>query len=242
MNTIKLDKKGSQVKMIAHRGLSGLERENTCAAFVAAGNRETYFGIETDVHCTADGQFVIIHDDNTMRVSGEDRVVEKTTMETLRKVRLTDIDGKERRWDLQIPTLREYISICKRYEKVAVLELKNPMKESEICGIMKTVQQLDYTEHMIVISFDLNNLIFLRKNYPDQRAQYLLSKWDDAYLEVMKQYQLSLDIRHPDLTREIVDKVHAAGLEVNCWTVDTLESAERVLACGVDYITTDILE
>ena len=40
MNTIKIDK--GQVKMIAHRGLSGLEKENTCAAFVAAGNRESY--------------------------------------------------------------------------------------------------------------------------------------------------------------------------------------------------------
>ena len=27
------------VRMIAHRGLSGIEKENTCAAFVAAGNR-----------------------------------------------------------------------------------------------------------------------------------------------------------------------------------------------------------
>ena len=42
MDTIKLNKEGSNVKMIAHRGVSGLERENTCAAFVAAGNRETY--------------------------------------------------------------------------------------------------------------------------------------------------------------------------------------------------------
>ena len=32
------------VKMVAHRGVSGLERENTCAAFVAAGNR-SYFGV-----------------------------------------------------------------------------------------------------------------------------------------------------------------------------------------------------
>ena len=46
MNTVKFNKQS--VKMVAHRGVSGLERENTCAAFVAAGNR-SYFGIETDV-------------------------------------------------------------------------------------------------------------------------------------------------------------------------------------------------
>ena len=242
MNTIKVDKQGTNVKMIAHRGLSGLERENTCAAFVAAGNRETYFGIETDVHCTADGQYVIIHDDNTLRVSGEDRVVEKTTMETLRSIRLTDIDGKERRWDLMLPTLREYIGICKRYEKVAVLELKNPMAEKDVCAIMEIIRKMDYTDNLIVISFSLDNLIYLRKNYPEQKAQYLLRRWDDTCLDVLKQYDLGLDIAYPAVTAEIVEKVHAAGQEVNCWTVDTPEIAAEMIACGVDYITSNILE
>ena len=56
MNTIKVD--SGNTLMIAHRGLSGIELENTCSAFVAAGNR-SYFGIETDVHVTADGQYII---------------------------------------------------------------------------------------------------------------------------------------------------------------------------------------
>ena len=40
MDTIKIDNKN--VKMVAHRGLSGIEKENTCSAFVAACNRATY--------------------------------------------------------------------------------------------------------------------------------------------------------------------------------------------------------
>ena len=242
MNTIKINKQGRNVKMIAHRGLSGLERENTCAAFVAAGNRETYFGIETDVHVTADGQYVIIHDDNTLRVSGEDRVVENTTMETLRTIRLTDTDGKERRWDLMLPTLREYITICKRYDKYAVLELKRPMEEKDICGIMETIKRLEYTDHLIVISFDLNNLILLRKNYPEQKAQYLINVWEDKYLEILKEYNFGLDMRYPAITQELVDMLHEAGVEINCWTVDTPDNAERLISYGVDYITTNILE
>lgn len=51
MDTRKFKK--NSVKVIAHRGLSGIERENTNAAFVAAGNR-SYYGIETDVRRTAD--------------------------------------------------------------------------------------------------------------------------------------------------------------------------------------------
>ena len=49
MDTIKINKKN--VKMVAHRGLSGIETENTSSAFVAAGNR-SYFGIECDIHVT----------------------------------------------------------------------------------------------------------------------------------------------------------------------------------------------
>ena len=62
--------------MVAHRGLSGIERENTCAAFVAAGNR-SYFGIECDIHRTVDGGYVIIHDHNTERVAIDKLVVEE---------------------------------------------------------------------------------------------------------------------------------------------------------------------
>ena len=85
MDTIHIDSKN--VQMVAHRGVSGLETENTASAFVAAGNR-SYYGIETDVHRTADGQFVVFHDDNTQRVAGDAMVVEETTYETLRSLRL----------------------------------------------------------------------------------------------------------------------------------------------------------
>ena len=86
MNTIPFEKK-EKVKMIAHRGVSGLEFENTCAAFVAAGNR-SYYGIETDIHRTKDGQYIVYHDDNLVRLLGDERVVEEMTFEELRKLRL----------------------------------------------------------------------------------------------------------------------------------------------------------
>ena len=92
MDTIKIENKA--VKMVAHRGLSGIEKENTCSAFVAACNRATYFAVETDVHRTVDGQFVIFHDDNTARVGLDHLVIEESTFETLRKLQLVDIDGK----------------------------------------------------------------------------------------------------------------------------------------------------
>ena len=76
MNTISIP--SSHVKMVAHRGVSGLERENTNAAFIAAGNR-SYWGIETDTHKTADGVFVVIHDSTTGRVAERNLDVTQST-------------------------------------------------------------------------------------------------------------------------------------------------------------------
>ena len=241
MNTIKLDKKN--VKMIAHRGLSGLEKENTCSAFVAAGNRASYFGIETDVHVTRDGKFVIFHDDNTARVGIDSMVIEETTFDTLRKLQLTDIDGQRGRIDLVIPELLEYIGICKKYEKVAVLELKNEFRPEEVYAIIDRIKSAGYWENVLVISFILNNLIALREKYPDHPAQFLIEdEWKDAYYEDLEKYNLGLDIDFQLLTPEIVEKVHALGQEVNVWTVNAKEDGERMVAYGVDYITSNILE
>ena len=91
MDTVRINHKN--VLFIAHRGASCLETENTLAAFIAAGNR-TYFGIETDVHITKDGKFILIHDDTTGRVAESDLVVEETDFSTLRTLPLKDTSGK----------------------------------------------------------------------------------------------------------------------------------------------------
>ena len=241
MNTCKLE--SIKPRMIAHRGASGLERENTCAAFVAAGNR-SYFGIETDVHCTADGQYVIIHDDTTTRVSGTELVVEETDLATLRKLRLFDVGTEVPREDLCLPTLEEYLSVCRKYGKTAVLELKNRMPDASVWEIVESVARCGHLDKTIFISFSLDNLIALRQRYPAQPAQYLLSRIEDpdALLEILTSYRLGLDVKHTALTKDVVERIHAAGLEVNVWTVDTLDAAAQMIALGVDYITTNILE
>ena len=240
MDTIKIENK--TVKMVAHRGLSGIEKENTCSAFVAACNRATYFAVETDVHRTVDGQFVIFHDDNTARVGLDHLVIEESTFETLRKLQLVDIDGKRGRIDLTIPTLMEYIEICKKYGKHCVLELKNEFKASDVYKIVSMIEKAGCLDHVIFISFALKNLIFLRRRYPTQPAQYLIKEWDDKLLDTLEKYNLGIDIYYKSATPDNVRKVHALGQEYNVWTVNEAVDGDALVAMGVDYITTNILE
>ena len=240
MQTIRIDNPGKPF-MIAHRGLSGIEKENTASAFVAAGHH-TYFGIETDVHRTGDGRFIIIHDDDTKRVAGDEVAVEETCFDTLRAIRLIDTDGKKSRADLILPSLEEYIRICKKYEKTAVLELKNHFVPEDIQQIISIIRQEEYLAQVVFISFDLPNMICIRELLPRQQAQLLMYGPEDGLVDTLQKYQLDLNIKQTGLSRELADQVHAIGQKVNVWTVNTIEDAERVMQMCADYITTNILE
>lgn len=239
MDTIKI-KRGT-AKMVAHRGVSGLELENTCAAFVAAGNR-SYIGVETDVHVTADGKFIIIHDDNTGRVATESMVVEQTDYETLRALQLKQQDGMLRT-DLRLPSLEEYLSICKHYDKVCVLELKNPMEEEAVKGIVEVCKAVYSLDKMVFISFAFQNMLYIRKFAPEAEAQYLLAEEiTQAHIDTLAEHKLDLDVHYLAMSEDLMNRLHERGIKVNCWTVDDPEIAERLVSWGIDYITSNILE
>ena len=228
------------VKMVAHRGVSGLERENTCAAFVAAGNR-SYFGVETDIHRTADGRYIVFHDDNLTRLLGDGRVVEEMCFDELRALRLTDLDGNAR-GDLLLPTLEEYVHICKKYDKDCVLEIKNHFEPEDIDNVIAIIRGIGWLERTIFISFDLPNMICIRERLPQQRAQYLVSTFGDDLLDILTGHHLDLDIKYSSLSAEQVRACHEAGIQVNVWTVNEAVDAERLAGYGVDFITSNILE
>jgi len=240
MDTIQIE--SGNVKMVAHRGLSGIETENSCAAFIAAGNRD-YYGIETDVHRTADGQYVVIHDDKTDRVAFEQLSVEGSTLEQLQQVRLMDKDGQPRS-DLKIPTLEEYLKICAKYGKVPVLELKNAFPQEDVANIVAIVKKYMSLEDIVFISFDYQNMIYLRQLEKDARLQYLISRTavDEELIGKLKAYDLDIDIYWGALDQAGVELFHKNGIEINVWTVDDPAVAARLVEWGVDYITSNILQ
>ena len=239
MDTVKFNK--NKTLVVAHRGLSGIETENTNAAFVAAGNR-SYYGIETDIYKTADGKFVIGHDDNYKRLSGEEIFLEKETLERLRQVVFFDKDGTKNRVDLRPATLENYLSIVKKYEKHAVLELKSNFTDEEIARIIEIIREYDYLDNLTFISFNYDNLLRVRKILPNQSAQYLFWKITDAEIERLVRDKIDVDVWVVELTKEQIEACHRAGLKVNCWTVDDPKKAEELASWGIDIITSNILE
>ena len=207
MDTIKIiDKRNT--KMVAHAGLMGMEPSNTCAGFIAAGNR-TYWGIECDVRVAKDG-FVIIHNDTTAEVSPTNLVVSESTVEELQSIVLYDRpffygmehfglkpNGNETRADLRIPTLEEYIRICKRYGKICVLELKQQMDDCSIAQIAELYRKLDYLDGVVFISFSRENLKKIRAHLPFCSIQLLTTEkqeFTDEFLDEVSALNYDLDV------------------------------------------------
>lgn len=239
MDTIKF-KKGN-TRVIAHRGLSGIETENTNAAFVAAGNR-SYYGIETDIHRTADGKFVVIHDIDLKRVAGEDINVEKNSLSDLQNIVLFDRDGGKDRVDLRPSSLQNYISICKKYEKHCVLELKSGFSWEETVRFIDIIKEYEYLDKVTFISFNYENLVKVRSVLPKQSVQFIFLKFTKEIIDRLIADKIDAAVYYKALDKKIIDVLHKAGLKINCWTVDEKEVAEQLVGWGIDYITTNILE
>lgn len=262
MDTVKIiDKK--QAKIIAHRG-GNLELENTIGAFISAGNR-SFFGIETDIHVTADGKFIVYHDDTTSRLLTENVTVEDTDFEELRTLKYRPYKNRTERIDIKMPSLQEYIDICKYYDKVCVLELKNPFKSEYIRQVCEIFEDFGYLDKVIFISFYINNLICIKEFHPEVKAQFLVDATEEGLserlsnrgltldqkendtmqntmLDFLKDHGMDLDVWDQSTDQNLIDECHKRGMNVNVFTVNTPEDAQKFIDMGADFITSDCLE
>ena len=237
--------------IVGHRG-SQWGVENTRAAFINGANAGAW-GLECDIRVSADGTFIISHDDNFKRLGGPETKIADMTTEVLLSTRLTS-----KRHGVTYAgtpcTLGEFLDICKEYQVVPVIEVKvcttihsNTKAENEsvfdgIPALINLIDQKGLSDKAVIISFMPGVVDFIHRHYPDITVQVLAGEEDGTIMEWVewcKQYKMDLDVVHTIVTKEAVDAMHAAGLKVNVWTVDRVEDFERVKAMGVDFITTN---
>ena len=219
-------------KYIAHRGFAWRKLENTIEAFEYAASSRA-FGIETDVHITADKKFVCFHDHDTKRLCGEQHMVKDMDYETLSALKI-----KKKH---KIPTLEEFITICKKGNKHAVIELKSPFSESDLDLLVDEVKRLGYLDNSTFISFTMHHCLYLRQKLPNQSIQYLTEEFDTDILEKIAEQKIDLDIKYKCLSKGRIDYCKSIGLKVNCWTLNHITVAKYFESCGVDYITSNHL-
>ncbi len=239
MDTIKLDKKFNG--LIAHRGLSGIETENTILAFTAAANR-SYFGIECDVQVTKDQKYVISHDDSLQRLALFDIYIPSYTYDELLKFPYLDRKTGNINNKIVVPLLSEYLEICRIYNKQAVVELKGTLKLDDLKEIFTICENEKMPNNLVFISFNPEYLLEMRKISPKTPLYLLSDNYDERIYNFCITNRINLDINYQAINEDIIKAFHLVGLKINVYTVNYKEVAERLIKMGVDYITTNILE
>ena len=120
-------------KLIAHRGYAVEAPQNSIPAFVEAG-KLGFWAIETDVHMTKDGVLVCNHNDSVDEMyDGSGKIAEMTYRELAAlRIKTEKNDAAYSRWELTIPTFREYLAICKAYGCLPFIETKTGAIEEVI--------------------------------------------------------------------------------------------------------------
>lgn len=142
----------------AHRGLHGNGiPENSMAAFRKA--LEKGYGVELDIHLTADGEPVVIHDASLKRTAGADVIVEDLTLAQLADYRLEGTDEA-------IPTFRQVLELFG--EKAPLIVELKPHGGNHARLTKAACDLLDqYPCHFCLESFDPRCIAWLKKHRPD---------------------------------------------------------------------------
>ena len=228
-------------KFVAHRGLSGVNPENTAPAFEAAGKHGNFYGIECDTHMATDGVWMVAHDPNLETLfSGEGDIKEHSSEELLKLKMLRGANiGKH--LDVKMCTLQEYIDICKKYNCRPIIEIKDPRTDN-MQSFYDMLKKNGIEKTCVVISFILEDLQVLNKIDKELEMWYLVDYLTNKNIQQAvdsgcKGMDFSSDFNspRPDMIKKLLDK----GLVAACWTVDDKYHLDAMVNAGVTYITTN---
>ncbi len=244
----------NRVQYVAHRGGAALAPENTLAAFRNA-LRYPVTAIELDVQMSRDGKAVVFHDETIERLTEG-----RGNMLDLDFAYLRELNAAARfrgGWPeaQRIPTLREVLEIAKGHIQVYI-EIKQSKRDG-VYGryphiaeaVVDEVRAMDMLDQVLVMSFDWGVLPLVRAMEPHITLGALASddtydfRGANAFERLVEEVQANgwnwINLNRKLCVPDLPPKVHAAGLKLGLWTVNTLSDMRRFAAMGVDSLTSD---
>jgi glycerophosphoryl diester phosphodiesterase len=243
--------------VIAHQGGDGLRPGNTMAAFEHAVELGVDV-LEMDVHATADGVLVVIHDDTVDRTTDGTGRVQDLTFDEIQALDAgydwptlpdTGIEGHPYRGEgVTIPALEEVLQAFPEMPMVIELKQEEPSIVEPFCEMLRDYEM---TEQVVMASFHESTMLEFREACPEVmtsgvepeiRDFWLRSRGgrEDGFDVAMAAFQVpeyagSLHV----VDEDFVAAARTIGVEVHVWTVNERDQMERMIELGVDGIITD---
>ena len=214
------------MKIYAHRGFSAKYPENTLEAFQAALDLGVY-GVELDVHCSADGVPVVIHDEDLERTTNGRGLVSDQTAAQLATLDAGNGQG--------VPTFEEVVRLANGRLHFDI-EIKGKQCEQAVLDVLAR-----YPNTLAAISsFDWDVLAKVRNLAPHFEIWVLNSDASEEAIAVAKQLDATmLALDHSSITEASMRQADSAHLPVMAWTVNAQTEADRLRDLGVVAICTD---
>ncbi|MGW0548939.1 glycerophosphodiester phosphodiesterase [Streptomyces altiplanensis] len=213
---------------IGHRGVMGVEPENTLRSFVRA-EQAGMDAIELDLHLSKDGALVIMHDAEVDRTTDGRGAIAGLTLAELRAL---DAGQGER-----VPVFEEVLDTV---GSPLQAEIKDIAAARALAAVML---RRDLAGRVEVSSFHDEAVAEIASLVPGVRTVLIASRYGNDVVDRAKAVgaaTLALNIRR--LTLETVQRAHAEGLRVIGWVVNTQEQLRLVRALELDGATTDYPE
>ncbi len=238
---------GSLPLVVAHRGASSLEPENTLAAFERAVEAGAQV-VEFDVRLTADGHAVVIHDADTLRVCGEGGPIRSMTLAELKGLRLRTSGGELS----QIPTLAETLALLSGRIGVDI-EIKNVPGESDYelgarAAVEATCRVLNasgFSGPVLMSSFDPVSLDSVGRMEPGLPRGILTPDRVPAAAALDVALGGGYDWVLPSAQavsaagQDFLMSAHNGGKLVGTWVIDDPRLAADLFAWGIDAVATN---
>ncbi|MFP4056287.1 MAG: glycerophosphodiester phosphodiesterase [Candidatus Brocadiia bacterium] len=214
-------------QVIGHRGIAGLEPENTLRSF----RRAIALGVdyvECDVRLSADAQPVLVHDETVDRTTDGTGRVAKLPLAALRQ-----LDAGEGQ---RVPTFAELLDLL-RHRCKAHIELKAPGTEAIV---LEMVEEWDLLDDVVLTSGDTERLNAVRDLSPEVAIEHIFAQPPpDAIERALYVGAQRLSVHHRHATSDYIGAAHAAGLEVVVWPPNTEAEMEAMIDLGADLVCTD---
>ena len=211
--------------------------------------------LEMDVHSTADGALVTMHDDTVERTTNGSGPIHSFTLAELKQLdagyNWTDDDGATypyRGQGVTVPTLEEIFSAFPDILMNIEIKQAEPALVADFCQMLREFGRED---KVLVGSFDDDTVLAFRERCPGvatsvseseaRRFLYLNTVFLGAvYRPPAEAFQVPE--YHGDLhvvTGRFVDGLHSHNMDIHVWTVNDEEAMQRMIDLNVDGIITD---
>jgi len=240
---------GPATLVAAHRGGAALWPENSLLAFrqaLALG----VDALEFDLHMTADGEVVVLHDPTLDRTSTGKGPVRELSLADLASVRLKARDGTVT--DERISTFAQVLDLAASTSVELVPEIKIDTTGQRYDGIEEKVLALLRSRGLLaratVQAFQRETIRRLRALEPKARTMFLVTRGDverertrpaEAVRRASELGATDLGMNHRLIDADVVSAARVAGIRLAAWTVNEEADIRRMIDLGVDMVMSD---